>query len=183
MTLTRLFVSALLVGATGAALSCADPTSTGVDSPLYVTGNPWMHGGNNGGGGGGQNGGLLRCSALGYDSVTQTIGPQGGKIAVGPHELWIGPGALPVPVSITAVMPSDTVNLVRLRPEGLVFEKPVALTMSYVNCDTGSSTAPKRIAFTDNSLNIVEYEPSVDHGPKKKVTGALSHFSQYAVSW
>jgi hypothetical protein len=32
-------------------------------------------------------------------------------------------------------------------------------------------------------LNILEYEPSVDQASRKKVTGALYHFSQYAVSW
>lgn len=78
---------------------------------------------------------------------------------------------------------SDTVNLIRLRPEGLVFGNPAALTMSYGNCDTGSSTQPRRISYPDDALNILEYEPSVDQASRKKVTGALYHFSQYAVSW
>ncbi len=185
MKLVRVWFVALFVGATALALGCGDPTPTGIDPrasgiQAFVHGNPWMTGGGTGGRGGG---GLLRCSPLTYDSVTQTIGLQGGALQVGPHELRIAPGALQSEVSITAVMASDTVNRIRFRPEGLVFGKPAALTMSYKNCDTGSSKAWKQIAYTDDSLNILEYEPSVDDVDGKKVTGALSHFSEYATSW
>lgn len=181
----RLSFAALLVGTAALALGCGDRTPTGADSQApgmqaFVHGNPWITGGGTGGRGGG---GLLRCSPLSYDSVTQTIGVQGGTLHVGPHELQIWPGALQSAVSITAVMASDTVNRIRFRPAGLVFAKPAALTMSYKNCDTGSSAASKQIAYTDDSLNILEYEPSVDDVNGNKVIGAVSHFSEYAVSW
>lgn len=128
-------------------------------------------------------GGLLRCRPLAYDSVTQMVTPAGGVLRVSKHVLSIPAMALSHPTRITLVVPPDSVNRIQLQPEGLVFDAPVELTMSYVNCDIGSSTDPKQIAYTDDSLNILEYEPSVDDSHGKKVTGQLTHFSTYAVSW
>src|SRR6266545_3475392 len=116
-------------------------------------------------------------------SVTQMIGRAGAVLRVSKHTLSISARALSHPVKITLVVPADTVNRIRMQPEGLVFDAPVTLTMSYVNCDTGSSTDPKQIAYTDDSLRILEYEPSVDDLHGRKVTGQLTHFSQYAVGW
>src|SRR5688572_11156706 len=72
--------------------------------------------------------GLLSCSPLPYASATQTVGPVGGVISVGPHRLVIPPGALSAPVSITAVTPSGSrVNQIQFQPEGLRFQVPAAL--------------------------------------------------------
>jgi len=75
------------------------------------------------------------------------------------------------------------VNLVEFEPAGLVFKKTTALTMSYANCDLLGSLLPKRIAYTDDALNILEYLLSIDNLFAKKVTGDLKHFSGYAVAW
>src|SRR5438128_86704 len=61
--------------------------------------------------------GLLRCSPLTYDSVTQTIGPLGGTLQVGPHTFSVPAGALDSTVSITAVVPAGTVNVVQFQPQ------------------------------------------------------------------
>jgi hypothetical protein len=50
--------------------------------------------------------GLLACRPLPYASATQTIGPDGGVIQVGPHTLRIPPRALSRPITITAEAPS-----------------------------------------------------------------------------
>src|SRR5436189_105075 len=68
-------------------------------------------------------GGLVSCSSLPYDSVTQVIGPKGGVVVVGPHFLWVDSLALQAPVTITAVAPSGRVRSVRFKPDGLVFQK------------------------------------------------------------
>jgi len=127
--------------------------------------------------------GLLECRPLAYDSVTQTVGFFGAVLRVSRHTLTIPPLALTHPVRITVVAPSDTVNVIRFEPEGLVFNYPVRLTMSYANCDAGSFTDLRRIAYTTDSLQIVEYEPSVDDVIGKKVTARIAHFSLYALSW
>jgi len=127
--------------------------------------------------------GLLTCSPLPYDSVTQTIGPEGGTLYVGAHALSVPAGALDSAVSITAVAPSDTVNLVGFQPEGLVFLKAASLIMSYANCDLLGSTLPKKIAYVDDALAILYYLISVDDATTQTVTGRLEHFSEYALAW
>ncbi len=128
--------------------------------------------------------GLLQCSALPAASATQTIGPEGGSIAVGPHVLRIPAGALDQPTTITAMLDNNRgVNGVRFQPEGLTFDTPVYLTMSYANCDVLGSLLPKRIAYTSNLLDVVEYLLSLDNIFTKKVTGRVPHFSEYVIAW
>ena len=126
---------------------------------------------------------VVRCTPSAYDSVTQTVGPGGGTIHVGATTLSVPAGALDTAVSITAVAPSDTVSHVRFEPQGLTFLQPASLTMSYANCNTTQSTAPRRIAYTTEALQILEYLPSVDDVSTQTVTGELHHFSDYAIAW
>ena len=128
--------------------------------------------------------GLLQCSALPAASATQTIGSAGGSITVGPHVLRIPAGALAQPTSITAtIVTGQGVNGIRFQPEGLRFAKPAYLTMSYANCNLLGSLLPKRIAYTTNLLDILEYLLSVDNLLAKKVTGQVNHFSEYVIAW
>ncbi|HEV8304554.1 MAG TPA: hypothetical protein VGQ25_06330 [Gemmatimonadales bacterium] len=128
--------------------------------------------------------GLLNCTPLAADSVTQTIGPEGGTIQVGVNTLSIPAGALDTAVTITAVAPSDTLRRVHFEPAGLTFLQPTWLTMSYADCNLLGSLLPKRIAYTsDDLLQILEYLPSWDDLTGQTVTGQLRHFSDYALSW
>lgn len=172
---TRLVLSVLLGGATLVALSCAEPTSPKPNGSLL--------GGDDLFGGLKQLTGLLQCTPLPYDSVTQTIGPEGGEIQVGPHTFTVPAGALDTAVEITAVAPSDTVNHIRFQPEGLVFNQFTTLRMSYANCDLLGSTLPKRIAFTSPDLQILDYVPSLDNALTQTVRGKVLHFSDYAIAW
>jgi hypothetical protein len=124
--------------------------------------------------------GLAKCDPMPAATATATIGLLGGVIQVGPHTLDIPAGALRERVTITAIAPSDSVDRIQFQPEGLVFRKPAALTMSYANCDVIGSVAVQ-IVYTDDALVILEYLPSLDRG--KKVVGQLDHFSNYAVAW
>jgi len=126
---------------------------------------------------------LLECRPLAYDSVTKTIGRKGGSIRVSRHVLVIPDQALSQPVKITLVAPSDTVNRIQFQPEGLVFQLPVSLTMSYANCNASKATPPKQVAYVSDSLAILEVEPSVDDVSGKRVIARLSHFSGYAIIW
>ena len=128
--------------------------------------------------------GLLQCSALPAASATQTIGPEGGSIAVGPHVLRIPAGALDNPTTITATLDNDRgVNGVRFQPEGLQFDTPAYLTMSYANCNLLGRLLPKRIAYTSDLLDILEYLLSLDNLFTKRVTGQVKHFSEYVIAW
>jgi len=55
--------------------------------------------------------------------------------------------------------------------------------MSYANCDLLGSLAPKRIAYTTDALDIVEYLLSADNLFAQQVTAELHHFSEYAIAW
>jgi hypothetical protein len=128
--------------------------------------------------------GLLQCSALPYATSTRTIGSEGGSISAGPHTLVIPPAALSQPTAITmTLLTGRGVNAVSFAPEGLQFRRPVALTMSYTNCNLLGSLLPKRIAYIDGDLNVIEYLLSLDNLWAKRVTGKVDHFSDYVVAW
>jgi hypothetical protein len=173
MKLTRLLFSALPVGAAIAVLSCGEPGPAAPElqvPALQVSSvSSWTS--------------LLKCRPLAYDSVSKTIGWKGGSIRVSKHVLAIPAGALSQSVKITLVAPSDTVNRIEFQPEGLVFQRPASLTMSYANCNASRATRPKHVAYVNDSLAILEVEPSVDDISGSRVTGQLSHFSGYAISW
>jgi hypothetical protein len=127
--------------------------------------------------------GLLQCAPLPYDSVTQTIGPEGGIIQVGPHTFTVPAGALDTDVTITAVTPSDTINRIQFQPEGLVFNGFTTLRMSYANCSLLGSLLPKRVAYVSSDFVILDYLPSLDNVFTQTVRGKLQHFSEYAIAW
>src|SRR5437764_7234238 len=177
---------ALLAGASAAASSCSDPSPVGIEPPMLAAQKV----------GGGH---LIACTPLAYDSVTQVIGPAGGFLVAGGHVLVVDSLALSSPVSITAVAPSQSVNLVRFRPEGLKF-KPGAhgigalVATNLDNCNVHPNQVLQVVNVTD-SLSILAYlqaPTSTDSAVVVKyktylgslwVGGVLHHFSNYAVAW
>lgn len=127
--------------------------------------------------------GLLSCTPLPYDSTTQVVGPWGGVISVGPHYLVIPFGALTAPTMITAVVRPDSVDAVHFEPQGLQFSRPAYLLMSYANCNLLGLLTPRQIAYTSDSLDVLEVERSWDNPSALFVTGQIQHFSEYAVAW
>lgn len=124
---------------------------------------------------------LLSCEPQPYLSNTVRIGPKGGKLRVGSHVLAIPAGALDQYVSITGEQITGSTNSVRFGPEGLTFAVPAELTMSYNNCT--AVQLPKRIAYTSETLKILEVLPTRDKAQFKVVTGEIDHFSRYAVAF
>lgn len=177
MKATRFLHCALLGGALVVLLSCEQPAPLGVARPDLAAATPvttvvpsasplpW-------------------CAPLPYDSITATIGPGGGMLSVGANTLVFLPNSLDSAVTVTAVAPSDTVRRVRLQPEGLKFNQPVLLVMSYATCNLLGSNHPLNVAYTTPDLRqILDYLPSMDDGGSQTVTGRLKHFSDYAVAW
>ncbi|HUE85458.1 MAG TPA: hypothetical protein VMO26_05210 [Vicinamibacterales bacterium] len=64
--------------------------------------------------------------------------------------------------------------------DGLQSERSVALTLDYSHC---SYSAPNRVAYTDEALNILEYPSSFDDRANEKVHAEIDHFSRYAVAY
>ena len=125
---------------------------------------------------------LLLCSPQPYQVTRQTIGSKGGVLQVGSHMLIIPKDALSKDVQITAEQVRGSTNSIRFSPEGLRFQKPAALTMSYQNC--ALVLLEKKIVYTDEKLKILEVlKASLDLFKKKTVTAPIDHFSRYAVAW
>ena len=171
MKVARLTRAALVITA-AALLSCGEPPLSPVPPPQASLIGSLL-----------QATGLLQCTPLPTATATQTVGSAGGVIKIGPHTLSIPPGALGAPVTITATAPSGDVNRIQFQPQGLAFQRSAALTMSYANCNLLGTLLPKRIAYTDDALNILSYLLSLDNLFAKKVTGKVNHFSNYAIAW
>jgi hypothetical protein len=124
---------------------------------------------------------LLTCSPQRYAKTTETIGRRGGEIRVGSHRLIIPKDALRRKTKITAEQLPGSTNSVRFSPEGLRFEKPADLTMSYENCVL--VLIQKKIVYTDENLKILEVLRSLDLFKKKTVSAPIDHFSRYAVAF
>jgi hypothetical protein len=124
---------------------------------------------------------LLTCSPQPYAITRQTVGPKGGVISVGTHQLVIPNGALTTQTSITAEQISGSTNSVRFSPEGLRFQQPAALTMTYDNC--ALVLLQKKIVYTTEQLRVLEALKSLDLFRKKSVTAPIDHFSRYAVAY
>ena len=129
-------------------------------------------------------GSLLTCQAQPFQAGQAWIGPNGGTLRLGENSLVVPRGALSRTVLIRAEMPTDPVSSVRFSPEGLEFNKPVLLTLDYDHCNLiAGLLTPKRIAYTNERLRILEFVPTVDNILARRVTGQLDHFSRYAVAW
>jgi len=127
--------------------------------------------------------GLLACAPQPYARASAVIGPEGGVLRVGRHTLVVPRGALTGPVRITGEAPVGTVASVDFEPHGLQFARTASLTLDYSSCPLGRLQILKRVAYTDDRLNILSYLVSRDDLLHMEVTGDLHHFSRYAVAW
>src|SRR5260370_29874411 len=143
--------------------------------------------------------GLVVCSQT-SDSVTKVIGPKGDTLRVGNHILWVDSLVLSVPVTMTAVAPTDTVRRVRFQPDGLQFPPSsvdqsyglsagALLYTNYKDCALPTGVTLK-IAQVSDSLSILGYLQTWSQVKKNAwsqaqqyVIGQLPHFSNYAVAW
>ena len=137
------------------------------------------------GGGGGLLGQLLTCGPQPYASDSKVIGPDGGTLHIGEHTFVVPRGALSKNVRITGEAPKGNVVSVSFAPEGLKFDsrhKPT-LTLDYSNCGLVRNLLPKRIAYTNDRLDILSILSSVDDLLRHRVSAKLGHFSRYAIAF
>jgi hypothetical protein len=126
---------------------------------------------------------LLACAPQEYTAAAELIGPNGGSIKVGPHELKIPAGALDHEVIISAVVPVSSLVEVQLQPEGLHFATPAKLKLSYSQCVQPPEWLRLFIVYLGANDEILEITASRDKKGLKTVVGYLEHFSRYAVAW
>ena len=123
---------------------------------------------------------LLRCEPRDYDAEAAIIGPAGGSIKVGEHELVIPKGALAQEELIVAEAPTSPLVDVTFAPHGLQFLAPAQLTLSYKGCIRPTSTE-FLIAYIQGN-QVLELPPSVDVKADDEVDADIDHFSRYAVA-
>src|SRR5690349_19783241 len=78
---------------------------------------------------------LLRCEPRPLEGDAEIIGPEGGTLHIGEHELLIPRGALSEEKLIVAEARTSSLVDVQFEPEGLQFQVPATLTLSYKGCD------------------------------------------------
>ena len=125
--------------------------------------------------------GLLSCSEQQYAVTYQTVGSQGGTIRVGKHSLTIPRGALRQNVRIKAEQLRGPTNSVRFSPEGLQFQRPAVLSLSYKNCE--NVEVPKAVVYTTEQLKVLEILRSLDLLKERIIAAPIDHFSRYAVAF
>jgi hypothetical protein len=134
----------------------------------------------------GQKGGpdvdLLRCEPKEYEADAAIIGPNGGTLHVGPHELVIPKGALAEEQLITAEAPTSSLVDVQFAPHGLEFLQSAQLKLSYKGC-IRPTDADFRVAYLDLSNQVLELPPSVDDKVDDIVEALIGHFSRYAIAY
>jgi hypothetical protein len=123
---------------------------------------------------------LYKCSTPSFGSVTQNVGPAGGVIKIGPHSLYVPPGALDHTVAITAATSAGQHVKVDFQPAGLRFKYRAVLTLSYAHCD--QRPLLPQVVYVDNLLSILERLLSVNDLYSGSVTARLRHFSGYAIA-
>jgi hypothetical protein len=125
---------------------------------------------------------LLRCEPRPYDADAAIIGPDGGTLHIGEHQLVIPKGALTREELIIAEAPTSSLVDVEFSPEGLTFGRPAELTLSYKGCDVPADI-DLVLAYVGWGNRILELPPSQDRRDLLEVVGEVGHFSQYAVAY
>jgi hypothetical protein len=126
---------------------------------------------------------VMTCTPLPVTSAQADIGKEGGTLTVGPHTFVVPEGALKKTVTITATTGGIAANAVRFGPEGLQFARPARLTMSFSNCGQWGQVKKLWMAYTDDSLNVLEALETELNNSARTITGRINHFSQYAVAY
>jgi hypothetical protein len=125
---------------------------------------------------------LMRCEPHDYAADAAIIGPNGGTLHAGEHELVIPKGALDHEELIVAEAPTSSLVDVRFAPEGIQFLKPAQLKLSYKGCVRPTS-ADLFVAYIDQARRVLELPPSVDMKVSDEVEADIGHFSRYAIAY
>jgi hypothetical protein len=124
---------------------------------------------------------LLRCEPRPLEGDAAIIGPDGGTLQIGEHQLVIPRGALTEEQVILGKAPTSSLVDVEFEPEGLQFQRPAELTLSYKGCAVPAGDL--LVAYLGTGNRILELPVSYDYRSYSEVTGVIHHFSRYAVAY
>ncbi len=107
---------------------------------------------------------------------------QGGTLSLLDVTLTIPAGAVPNDTTFSIFIPDDQVFYNEFGTDGLVFKKPVSVTMSYRNANlSGVNEATIRLAWYNPSTGAYIDVPCTVDTVNKTVTAELQHFSAYGL--
>ena len=131
---------------------------------------------------------LLACPATVARSASAMIGRRGGVVRVDGTALVVPPNAVPHPTRFTVTVPASPYVEVDVSAEGYahyLFQRPVAITISYARCADD--------ALPDASLEAWWFDPAtleqfgamwgVDDRQHRRMTFITEHLSGYAVAY
>lgn len=128
------------------------------------------------------NPGLLQCQSQSYTARARVIGPAGGVLSFGPHEITFPAGALSNSVVVSGQLHVSNHVLVELSPHGLQMSAPAVLDLNYSQCSSGGGGLD--VAYVNNNLNVISYPDPPSGGTQSgHVRAELWHFSKYAVAY
>lgn len=125
--------------------------------------------------------GLLSCRTRVAYASSAVIGAAGGTLNVGPHQLIVPRNALRAPTRISASAPRGQYVEVQFQPEGLRFERPVAIALSYKHCGLVRGIFLK-VVYVDSQRSILQVLPSLPDLFNRRVFGKTDHFSGYMLA-
>jgi hypothetical protein len=125
--------------------------------------------------------GLVSCNVTKTYSASKVIGPNGGVLKIGPHQLYVPPKALKKDVRISAVAPKGSYVQIKFEPQGLRFQRKTSLTMSYAECSL-LSPLDLKIVYANDDLEILEVLPTVVSVLTRTANAPVDHFSRYMLA-
>jgi hypothetical protein len=112
----------------------------------------------------------------------QIVAADGGSLQLADVTLSIPSGALAFDTLYSISIPDINTFYNEFGTNGLVFDKPVTVTMSYRDADlSGVNVASIRIAWLNPKTGMFESIRCTLDPVNKTVTGTLNHFSAYAL--
>jgi hypothetical protein len=122
---------------------------------------------------------VVECVGRGPRTGSMVIGPDGGTLRLGPNALFVPPGALAEPVTISATV-ADTVAAITFEPEGLQFSRPVIVELDTRGCAVSDEQHPVLLYLDDDGEARETIRGYLDER-KQRFYAPVVHFSVYAI--
>jgi len=118
----------------------------------------------------------LACDVVSPLSESATIGPEGGELDIGPHRLYVPPGALTKRTTLSAMVDAGPSVVIHFYPTGLQFQKPAGLVF-----DASSCGSVPNVLYLDEQGGLLEEIQAVYSNWWHRIAAPLDHFSNYAL--
>jgi len=130
---------------------------------------------------------LISCPTEATQTVSSTIGPSGGVLAIGNTTVVIPLGAVLFPEDFSLTVPASQYAEIRVRAgtaEHYVFQLPVTMTIDYSRCASPALDAQALSVWNidPDSKALLAPMASVDEKLTHVITFTTIHLSGYAVA-